>query len=109
MKDAETKTLPDLADALDKAASLGHQSHLEIDFDHYQSYLDDPALTSDQKEEIVGALWTIITAFVELGFGVHPAQQACGKRGSELDPTQKTESTRMSQDKRNPDMDAPAI
>jgi hypothetical protein len=109
VKDAETKTFPDLSDALDKAASAGQHSHLEIDLDHYQSYLDDPALTSDQKEEIVGALWTIITAFVELGFGVHPAQQACGKRGSELDQTDKSESTRMNQDKKNPDMDAPAI
>lgn len=109
MKDAATKTFPDLADALDKAASVGHHSHLEIDLDHYQSYLDDPALTSDQKEEIVGALWSIITAFVELGFGVHPAQQACGKRQKSLDCKGKSESTDSNQDKKSPDMDAPAI
>jgi len=34
----------------------------------YQDYLDDPSLSDDQKEEIIHALWTIIIAFVELGF-----------------------------------------
>lgn len=109
MKDAETKTFPDLADALDKAASAVHHSHLEIDLDHYQSYLDDPALTPDQKAEIVTALWSIITAFVELGFGVHPAQQACGKRQKSLDYKGNSESTGSNQDEKDPNLDAPAI
>ena len=98
-----------MADALDKAASVGHPSHLEIDLDHYQSYLDDPSLTSGQKAEIVTALWSIITAFVELGFGVHPAQQACGKRQKSLDCMGNSESTSSNQDEKDPDLDAPAI
>ncbi|WP_159086946.1 hypothetical protein [Loktanella sp. Alg231-35] len=109
MKDAEITDCPDLAEAMNKAASAGHGSRLEIDLDHYQNYLDDPALTSDQKEDIVGALWMIITAFVELGFGVHPTQQACGKPETPLDLTAKSESTKPKQDKKNPDTDAPVI
>ena len=109
MKDAEFKDCPDLAKAMNKAASAGHHSRLEIDLDHYQSYLDDPALTPDQKEDIVVALWTIISAFVELGFGVHPVQQACGKPETALDLTVKSESTKFELHKKNPDTDAPTI
>jgi hypothetical protein len=100
---------PDLSEALDKAVSLGHGSRLEIDLDHYQSYLDDPSLSPDQRDEIIGALWMIISAFVELGFGVHPAQQACGKPQTVLDRKAISESTKPKQDKKNPDTDAPTI
>ena len=63
---------------------------LGIDTEKYQAYLDDPALSEDQKEEIVQALWGIIVAFVDLGFGVHPlqevlGQEACGKAEQQLD------------------------
>lgn len=109
MKHSKNLGAPDLSEALDKAVGLGHGSHLEIDFDHYQSYLDDPSLSPDQREEIIGALWMIISAFVELGFGVHPSQQACGKPQSNLDREAKSESTKPKQDKKNPDTDAPAI
>ena len=109
MKDAEIKDYPDLAETMNKVASASRHSRLEIDLDHYQSYLDDPALTPDQKEEILGALWTIITAFVELGFGVHPVQQACGKHERTLDPTAKSESTKPKKNKENPERGAPAI
>ena len=109
MKDAEFKDCPDLAEAMNRAASAGHHSWLEIDFDNYQSYLDDPALTPEQKQDIVCALWTIISAFVELGFGVHPVQQACGKPETALDLRTKSESTKPKQDKKNPDTDATAI
>lgn len=109
MKDAEVKDCPDLAEAMNKAATAGHHSRLEIDLDHYQRYLDDPALAPKQKEEIASALWTIITAFVELGFGVHPVQQACGKPKTALDLKVKSESTKLKLHKKNPDTDAPAI
>ena len=109
MKDAEIKDCPDLAEAINNAAIAGHSSRLEIDLDHYQSYLDDPALAPDQKEEIVVALWTIISAFVELRFGAHPVQQACGKPETALDLTVKSESTKLKLHKKNPDTDAPAI
>jgi len=51
---------------------------VEIDTAKYQKYLDDPSLSEGQKEEIIMALWSIITAFMDLGFGVNPAQQVHG-------------------------------
>lgn len=61
---------------------------LELDVALYQEMLDDPALTDAQKEQIIRALWDIIVAFVDLGYGVHPAQlaqNACGKLSEEGD------------------------
>jgi hypothetical protein len=52
---------------------------VEIDFAHYQNMIDDETLSDGQKRQIVEALWTFIVAFVDLGFGIHPAQQACGQ------------------------------
>lgn len=72
------------------ALNAAAKPSLGIDTAKYQAYFDDPALTDDQKEEIVQALWGIIVAFVDLGFGVHPLQEvlgpeACGKLGARLD------------------------
>lgn len=71
----------DVRFTLDAAA----KPSLEIDTAKYQAYLDDPSLTDAQKEEIMKALWSIIVAFVDLGFGVHPAQEVCGKPQQVLD------------------------
>ncbi|MBB4022515.1 MULTISPECIES: hypothetical protein [Actibacterium] len=109
MKNGENTTIPDLSAAMDKAVHCETFGNLEIDLEHYQAYLDDPSLTQAQKAEIVRALWSIITAFVELGFGVHPVQQACGKLGTELDRGEKSESTGLVQGKQQKDIDAPAI
>ena len=65
---------------------------VEIDTAKYQKYLDDPSLSEEQKEEIIMALWSIITAFVDLGFGVHPAQEGCGKAAEMLDGQAKEDS-----------------
>lgn len=48
---------------------------VEIDTAKYQKYLDDPSLSEAQREEVLRALWSIMTILVDLGFGVHPAQQ----------------------------------
>ena len=48
---------------------------VEIDTAKYQEYLDDPSLSEAQREEVLRALWSIMTIFVDLGWGVHPAQQ----------------------------------
>jgi hypothetical protein len=52
---------------------------ITVDVERYQSFLDDTDLTEPQKAEFLQALWQIITNFVELGFGVHPLQEVCGK------------------------------
>lgn len=92
MKDHGFDYVPDLGVALERAASKAEARNVEIDVEKYQAYLDDPSLSDDQKEEIIHALWTIIMAFVELGFGVHPTQQACGQVEKELDPDAKVDS-----------------
>lgn len=70
---------PDLGKQLGIALDESPKQAVEIDMAKYQAYLDDEDLDQDQKEEIVSALWSIITAFVDLGFGVHPMQEVCGK------------------------------
>lgn len=50
-----------------------------VDVEKYQSYLDGSGMSDAEKEEFLQALWSIIVSFVELGFGVHPLQEVCGK------------------------------
>jgi hypothetical protein len=52
---------------------------LAVDVEKYQAYLDGSGLSPEQKEEILQSLWLIMMSFVELGFGVHPLQEVCGK------------------------------
>ena len=40
----------------------------------YWAYLDDMDLTDDQKTSILEALWSIMAAFVDLGFGADSVQ-----------------------------------
>lgn len=57
---------------------LSH-NRLEIDVDRYQSYLDQQSLTESQRREFVHALWAVVVAFVDLGYGVHPVQSCEAK------------------------------
>lgn len=52
---------------------------LTVDVEKYQSYLDGSGMSDAEKEEFLQALWSIIVSFVELGYGVHPLQEVCGK------------------------------
>ena len=57
-------------------------SVITVDYGKYEHFLETADLSEDQKREFIDALWSIIVSFVDLGFGVHPAQQAeniCGK------------------------------
>ena len=47
-----------------------------VDVEKYQALLDEPSLTDEQKENIISSLWLIVTSLIDLGFGVHPMQQA---------------------------------
>ena len=63
------------------------RSSVEIDYEYYEKYLEDSDLTVEQKRQFIEALWQIIVGFVDLGFGVHPVQQAqnaCGKLGEDV-------------------------
>lgn len=65
----------DLQERFDASA----KAVVRVDVDKYQALLDSADMTDAQKEEYLQALWSIIVAFVEMGFGVHPLQEVCGK------------------------------
>lgn len=69
-------------DALSTAAENDNHKRrtLTVDIERYKHLLDSDDLTEDQKEELLQALWSIIIAFVDLGFGVHPVQQVQGQK-----------------------------
>ena len=49
---------------------------LRIDVDYFQSFLDDSTIPETQKRQYIEDIWSIVVSFVDLGFGVHPLQQA---------------------------------
>jgi len=53
-----------------------------VDVERYKALLDDPSLSEAEKEEFLQALWSIVVAFVDLGFGVHPLQEVCEQEES---------------------------
>lgn len=57
---------------------------LTIDWDAYLPFFEDDDISEEQKHELIEALWSIVVSFVDLGFGVHPIQQACGKTDDAL-------------------------
>lgn len=60
---------------------------LTIDWEAYSVMLEDSDATETQKRELIATLWSIVVAFVDLGFGVHPVQQACGQNDDPLSDT----------------------
>lgn len=60
---------------------------LTLDVDYYQSFLDDADIPDDKKQELIETLWNIVVQFVDLGFGIHPLQQADNSTADQLHPT----------------------
>ncbi|WP_208348946.1 hypothetical protein [Pseudaestuariivita rosea] len=52
---------------------------LTLDWEAYLPLLEDEDIPDDQKRELIETLWSIVVAFVDLGFGIHPVQQSCGE------------------------------
>ena len=71
------------ASAMIKTKSQKPKRLVEIDTAKYQKYLDDSSLDEAGKQETVEAIWSIIVNFVDLGFEVHPLQQAQGKNSAD--------------------------
>jgi len=77
---------------------------LTIDWDAYLPFFEDEDISEEDKHEMIEALWAIVVSFVDLGFGVHPVQQACGQavsltelpKADVLDLTPSTEPTSQS-------------
>tara|TARA_R110000850_G_scaffold79358_8_gene171153 strand:- start:99 stop:407 length:309 start_codon:yes stop_codon:yes gene_type:complete len=74
---------------------------LTVDVAKYQEYLDGSDLTPEQKEEFLNAVWSIVVTFVELGYGVHPLQEACGKDSAAPDQGAKEARNRLNSDDPN--------
>jgi len=62
----------------------GQRPSLTIDYALYEKYLAESDWSENEKREFITTLWSIIVNFVDLGFGVHPLQQA--DEQGEFDP-----------------------
>ncbi len=49
---------------------------LKLDVERYEKMLNDCDLTEEQRQEFLETIWTIIVGFVDLGYDIHPLQQA---------------------------------
>lgn len=56
---------------------------LTLDVALYEDCFENSELTDEQKREFLEALWVIIVGFVDLGFDIHPVQQAWQAEGCE--------------------------
>lgn len=57
---------------------------LRFDPEEYRKYVEDENLTVEQAEELLGAIWLIMTSFVDMGFGIHPVQHVLNGRKKTL-------------------------
>ena len=62
--------------------SLGN---IEIDYDLLGKELESSDLSEDEKKEFIDCICWIMLSFVDLGFGIEPAQQAILAGQSETD------------------------
>ncbi len=60
---------------------------LTLDIDYYQSFLDDADIPDDKKQELIETLWNIVVQFVDMGYGIHPLQQASNTAENGLHPS----------------------
>ena len=60
---------------------------LTLDLVKYARYVDGFDLSEEQKVELLHAAWSIVVAFVDLGFRIDPVHQACGQDGGSAVPS----------------------
>lgn len=80
-------TSAEFNEAVLKGAAMkgGNNSRIEVDYELYEAMLDEPGMSQADKRLLIDTLWNIVTSFVELGFGVHPVQQAIEAHEDRLD------------------------
>ena len=64
---------------------------LSIDWEKYLGQIDDWNIPDDQKTEFIAALWGLLLNFAELGYEIHPVQDAM-KAGQKTTRKQRKES-----------------
>ena len=52
---------------------------LSIDWEVYAAMLDDCDATPEEQRELIETLWSIVVAFVDLGFEVTCAPESCAQ------------------------------
>lgn len=53
---------------------------LFLDIGKYQHHLDHSGLSDEEKEDYLRAMWSLVVAFVDLGYDVLPTE-TCGEDG----------------------------
>ncbi len=54
---------------------------ISVDLDAYRSIFEDPDISDKDKDALLTALWSVVMSMVQIGWGVHPVQQAQAARG----------------------------
>jgi len=52
---------------------------LQVDWEVYAQMLEASDMSDAEKREFIQTIWELVVSFVDLGFEIHPVQQACGK------------------------------
>ena len=71
---------------------------LQVDWEVYAQMLEASDWSDDQKREFIETIWSLVMTFVDLGYGIHPVQQACGESNS-LDEIIKADMLSLPQSK----------
>lgn len=53
---------------------------LEIDYELFNKEIENTNLTDEQKREYLQIVWSFVVDCVDMGFGIHPVQQACEQK-----------------------------
>ena len=65
---------------------------LSFDADEFIQYVKDHDLSEVEAYEFLATVWVYVVTWVDLGFGIHPAQRTNSKSGTNSKPTLDHES-----------------
>ena len=82
MMDKKQEIAPQHRNTRSIKTSLGN---IEIDYDLLGKELESSNLSEEEKKEFIDCVCWIMLSFVDLGFGIEPAQQALLAGQSEID------------------------
>ncbi len=70
-----------------QTANSGRPS-VSLDLERYMGQLDDWDLSDTQKTDFIRTFWELLLSFAQIGFEIHPAQQAqrLGRKHASLAP-----------------------
>ena len=71
---------------------------LQVDWEVYAQMLEASDWSDARKREFIETMWSLVMTFVDLGYGIHPIQQACGESNS-LDEIIKADMLSLPQSK----------